>query len=412
MPIPRTAIIPLGGEAVRLRPLTLVTSKAMIRILNKPLLEFAIVELAVNGVDTIYLGVRGYHNYVTTYDYFREGYWIRVRYPFISHDVRIRYMPRYETWGNADAVRILLEYYDLREPFIVVQGDTLFHTDLRRVYEFHEEKGADMTVVLMEVDDVREFGVAELMADSRIRRFVEKPPPEEAPSRLANTGIYVFSSDIRNFFESAEGRRLLEERRMDFGRDVIPELIRLGYRVYGYVMHGGYWFDVGTPERYLHAVQYLLRELDAERLEASEFIPGVFMQGKSETSRALHMQLVKAFREGRLKFEGRNLLGRHIRIGNGTTVKNSSIDNYVSIGSDCVIEDSAMMDRIFVGNGVRVINSIVGRHSYIEDYAMVVNSVLGDDSYVGRGTRLVNVKVWPHMRVPPGTHLENYVVGV
>lgn len=112
----RIAVIPVGGEAVRLRPLTVETSKAMVRFLNRPLVELSILHLAQQGVEEFYFGVRGYHNYRDVYDYFREGSWFAVKY---GRKIRIRYMPRVETRGNAEAVLSTLEYYDIKEPVLV-----------------------------------------------------------------------------------------------------------------------------------------------------------------------------------------------------------------------------------------------------------------------------------------------------
>jgi len=265
-----------------------------------------------------------------------------------------------------------------------------------------------MTVVLMEVSDVREFGVAKLSEDYRIEAFVEKPKPEEAPSNLANTGIYIFSERIREFFESGECARMIREGRMDFGRDVIPKLIELGYKVYGYVMRSGYWFDIGTPERYLRATRYMLYNASADQLEAYEYIPGVFMQGRSETSRRLHSEICERARAGMIAFRGRNLLGRHIKIGDGAVIEDSVIDNYTIVGENSRIVNSVVMDRVLLGRGVRIENSIIARHARVEDGAVIMDSVIGDNTTVGREAMLVNARIWPHRRVPPGARLENF----
>jgi len=407
---PRAALIPVGGEAVRLRPITVGTSKALVRILNRPILEFIILELAVNGFEEVYLGVRGYHNYRSVYDYFREGYWVRVKYPFIDHDVRLRYMPRYETSGNAEAVKILVEYYGIEEPFAVVQCDNLFKLDLGKVFDFHRSRGADMTIVLKEVEDVTGFGVAVLDGE-RISRFVEKPRPEEAPSRLINTGMYIVEpSALERFFGSDTGRELLRAGRTDFGQHVIPKLIESGYRVYGYVMREGYWFDIGTPERYLEAMKFLLYTRDPQVLEAVEKLPGVFLQGKSAKSVSLHMEIVEKAERGLIRFSGSVLMGRHTLIGSGTTIEDSSIDNYCVIGPRSHISGSAIMDRSYVEEEVRIVNSIIGRHVHIEKGATLINSYIGDDVYIGAHSKLVNVKAWPHERIPAHAHLENYEV--
>ncbi len=404
----RIAVVPVGGEAVRLRPLTIETSKSMVRFLNKPLLELALLRLARSGIKEVYLGVRGYYNYKDLFDYFREGYWFRERYG-LREDLRIRYMPRYDTLGNADAVRIIMKYYEIREPVIVIQGDNLFDLDVQEVFKEHLRKGAFMTIGLKEVEDVRDFGVAEVCEDLRIRRFVEKPRPEEAPSKLANTGIYVINAEIVDFFEEGEGRKLLKEGRMDFGSDVIPKLIELGFPVYGYLV-SGYWFDVGTPERYLKAMIYLLYNMRVEDLEAKEIYGGVLGMGKSKMSLNLHETIRRRILEKDLIFVGRVLIGRHVSIGSKCYVEDSTIDNYVVVGNRCEIVRSAVMDRVRVGDRVRIIDSIVGRHALIGSNTTIINSVVGDNSMIGDNVRLVNVRVWPHEQVSSNASIENYVV--
>ncbi|MEM2018516.1 MAG: NDP-sugar synthase, partial [Zestosphaera sp.] len=368
----KIAVVPVGGEAVRLRPLTIETSKSMVRFLNKPLLELALLRLARSGIKEVYLGVRGYYNYRDLFDYFREGYWFRERYG-LKEDLRIRYMPRYDTLGNADAVRIIMEYYEIKEPVVVIQGDNIFDLDVQEVFREHLRKKAFMTIVLKEVEDVREFGVAELGDDLRIKRFVEKPKPEEAPSKLANTGIYVIDAEIVEFFKEGEGKRLLEEGKMDFGNDVIPKLIELGFPVYGYLTTS-YWFDVGTPERYLKAMIYLLHSMKAEDLEAREIHGGVLGMGKSKMSMNLHETIRRRILENDLIFIGKALIGRHVSIGSRCLIEDSTIDNYVVVGNRCEIVRSAVMDRVRTGDRVRIIDSIIGRHALIGNNTIIINS--------------------------------------
>ncbi|MFN3267872.1 MAG: sugar phosphate nucleotidyltransferase [Zestosphaera sp.] len=408
MGVLRIAVVPVGGEAVRLRPLTIETSKSMVRFLNKPLLELALLRLARSGIKEVYLGVRGYYNYRDLFDYFREGYWFKERYG-LKEDLRIRYMPRYDTSGNADAVRIVMEYYEIKEPVVVIQGDNVFDLDVQEVFRDHVGKKAFMTIALKEVEDVRGFGVAEVGDDLRIKRFVEKPRPEEAPSKLVNTGIYVINAEIVEFFREGEGKKLLEEGRMDFGNDVIPELIKLGFPVYGYLV-SSYWFDVGTPERYLKAMIYLLYSLRAEDLEAKEIYDGVLGMGKSKMSINLHETIRERILKNDLIFVGRALIGRHVSIGSRCFIEDSTIDNYVVVGNRCEIVRSAIMDRVRIGDRVRVVDSIIGRHALIGSNSIIINSVIGDNSVVGDNVRLVNVRVWPHEQVSSNASIENYVV--
>lgn len=407
----RYAIIPLGGLGTRLYPLTLETSKAMIRFLNRPLIEFIILKLVTQGVKEIYLGVSGYVNYRNVYDYLGEGYRISSKYG-LPNSFRVRYQPLEDSVGNADSVRIVIEYYDLKDPFIVVQGDTVFDADLADLWRHHVEKEAFMTIVLKElenVEDIKEFGVAIVDPDLRIRGFVEKPKRlEEAPSRSVNTGIYLFSEEFTSFIRSPEILEMRKRGEMDFGRDIIPKLIREGKRVYGYTKIR-YWFDIGSPKRLLEASLYLMRVLDPEELEVTETWNGVKLQGKSARSRALHRDIIERAEKKIIVFEGEVLVGRHVYIGDHAKIRDSVIDNYTIISNGATIEGSIVMDRSFIGKGSVIINSIIGRHVKIGNNVFIEGSVVGDDARIGDNSRIIKSKIWPHKELDPGVVIENMV---
>ncbi len=189
-------IIPVGGRATRLLPLTAETSKACLRLLNRPLVEFSLLSLAAQGIRHFIFGVKGYTNYRDLYDYFESGYGFSVRYN-IKPRIHIKYQPNVEDLGSADSARINIDYYELNTPVFAVQGDNIFDINVQDLMNFHRTKGAMMTIVLREVDNVEGLGIADIDKNSRIRCFVEKPKPKDAPSNLANTGLYVLSPDIK-----------------------------------------------------------------------------------------------------------------------------------------------------------------------------------------------------------------------
>ena len=404
------AIIPVGGEAVRLRPLTYENSKATVRLLNRPLIEHTLVELARQGVREIIFGVRGFVNYKSLFDYYKEGIGFSARYG-IKPRVHFKYMPRYDSSGNADAVRVCLEYYDIKEDFFVVQGDNVFSMNLKRILEYHIKNRAFMTVVLKEVENVEDFGVA-VLNKGRIERFVEKPKKEEAPSNLANTGIYVISPRIRSVFRSSEFEPMIKQGKMDFGKDVIPYLISSGYKVMGFVSRS-LWFDVGTPERYLETMKVMMKRLGAEGLKAFRIKSGkeFFVQGTSPDSRKRRTVIKSMYESGQLNLEGEVLIGRHTSIGNGTKISYSNVDNFTVIGENVEIDGSAVMDRSVIGNYAVIKDSILGRHVEIKSSkempTRIAKSVIADDVTIGEGSELVGVKVAPHRTVSPGSKLYN-----
>ncbi len=409
-------IIPIGGEATRLRPLTIETSKATVRLLNRPLIEYTILELAKQGIKEFIFGVRGYVNYRSLFDTFKEGIGFSARYK-IKPRVHLKYQPRVDSIGNADSVRINIEYYDINEPVIVVQGDNIFKLDIKKVLEFHEDKGALMTIVLKKYEgDLSEFGVADIQDDYRIKRFVEKPKKrEDAPSDLINTGIYILSPEIRKIFKSQEIMEMYKMGRMDFGKDIIPYLINKGYPVYGYSMND-IWFDIGTPERYLDAMVTLLNSLPDNEIGGRRIDPNrrIFVQGTSPDSRKRRRIIQRKFKEGSIKIEGSVLIGRHCQIGDLTYIEESNIDNFTIVGEGVKIIRSAIMDRNFIGDYAYIENSVIARHVELRSTkdrpVKVINSVIADDVIIGEGSEIINSKVYPHKVINAGSKLHETIL--
>jgi NDP-sugar pyrophosphorylase family protein len=199
-------IIPVGGKATRLLPLTEATSKAALRLLNRPLVEFSLLSLARQGIRNFIFGVKGYTNYRDLYDYFESGYGFSVRYN-IKPRIHIKYQPNINDLGSADSTRINMEYYEVTSPVFAVQGDNVFEICVKDLMRFHQEKDALMTIVLREVETVEGLGIADIDKKNRIRCFVEKPAPKDAPSKLANTGLYILSPEIRKIFKEKRKAR-------------------------------------------------------------------------------------------------------------------------------------------------------------------------------------------------------------
>lgn len=408
------AIIPIGGLGVRLYPLTVDTSKPMVRFLNKHLIDFIVMKLARQGIKEFYLGVSGYVNYVGLIDHLGTGAWVAARLGKHVDEIRIRYQPNVVTSGNAESVKVLMDYYDINEPVLVVQGDIIFDVDLTELLKFHCGRGAYMTIVLKELEDVeliKQYGVADLKeGEGLLKGFVEKPTDlSKAPSRFVNTGIYLLSPEFRDFFHGEVGKAMLERGETDFGRHVIPKLIELGYGVYGYVTRG-YWFDIGTPESYVKAVKYLLKNLSDEELEVDFTYGGLKMQGRKPLSRRLQQALVERIAKGDVVVEGDVLLGRHIQVGSDVKIVNSVIDHYTILRDGVEVVESIVMDRCYVGEGASIINSVVGRHAVIGRGAKVVNSVLGNDVTVGDEATVVNSMIWPHKRLAPSSTVKDLKV--
>jgi NDP-sugar pyrophosphorylase family protein len=399
-------IIPVGGKATRLLPLTAETSKAALRLLNRPLVEFSLISLANQGIRHFIFGVKGYTNYRDLYDYFESGYGFSVRYN-IKPRIHIKYQPNVEDVGSADSARINMEYYDIIDPVFAVQGDNVFEIDLKDLIRFHREKGALMTIVLRKVQNVEGLGIADIDEDNRIRRFVEKPKPKDAPSNLANTGLYVLSPEIKDVFKGKEVKQIMDEKkRLDFGYDFIPYLTQTDHPVYGYTLKGN-WFDVGTPKNYLEAMKKLLHggfsmltdfggRIDEKQL--------IWVQGESNDSEQRRQETIRKINQGKIEIEGAVLIGRHCQIDEGVRIANSCIDNFTRIGKGAQIENSAILDRVIIGEKAEVRDSVIGRHVTIRSNGRKKTridsvSVVADDVTIEEGCTLTSTKIYPHQSV-------------
>jgi NDP-sugar pyrophosphorylase family protein len=399
-------IIPVGGKATRLLPLTAETSKACLRLLNRPMIEFSLLSLARQGIRNFIFGVKGYTNYRDLHDYFESGYGFSARYD-INPRVHIKYQPNIDDLGSADSARINIEYYNVRDPVFAVQGDNIFDVNLKELIDFHREKDAVITIALREVEDVEGYGIADISKDHRILKFVEKPTPKEAPSNLANTGLYMVSPEIRKIFKEKGVKKLMKERkRLDFGYDFIPYVIESGRPVYGYVLKGS-WYDVGTPKRYLEAVKDMLEGRFSSLKDFGGRIEGesrIWVQGESFESMKRRKEIVKKIQQGQIEVAGSVLIGRHCEIGDGVRIVNSCIDNYTRIGDGVVIENSAIMDRVIIEEKAEIKDSIIGRHVTVCSSAkkptrVSAVSVIADDVTIAEGCVLKSTKIYPHQYV-------------
>jgi len=399
-------IIPVGGKATRLLPLTAETSKACLRLLNRPLVEFSLLSLASQGIRNFIFGVKGYTNYRELYDYFESGYGFSARYN-IKPRIHIKYQPNVPDLGSADSARINIDYYELNNPVFAVQGDNIFDIKVRSLIDFHKEKGACLTIVLREVDNVEGLGIADIDKSGRIQRFVEKPEPKDAPSNLANTGLYVLSPEIRKIFHEKGIQQIIKEKnRLDFGYDFIPYIISTGRSVYGYTLKGS-WFDVGTPKSYLEAMKNLLggglSTLNDFGGRLNENQP-IWVQGESADSEKRRQEIIKKIKQKRIQIEGAVLIGRHCQIEDGARIVNSCIDDFTRIGKNAVVTNSAVMDRVIIGENAEIYDSIIGRHVVVNSNCnkptkIAAISVIADDVILEEGCSLTGTKIYPHQTI-------------
>jgi len=239
-----------------------------------------------------------------------------------------------EPLGTGGPIKNAEELIGHDEPFLALNGDVLTNFNYSELTKKHIEKNATATIALYRVKDPSRYGVAELTKENRVVRFVEKPPREEAPSNLANAGIYVLDPEIFDYIPSG--------RPVSIEREVFPKLADEG-KLYGHDFEG-LWIDIGKPEGYLKANRLLLdTEIKKSRL------------GKSVRT------------ESAVEIKDPTVVGDKVVIE-----KKSKVGPYVAIG-----------ERAILGKGVRVQNSIVFPGVMISDFTSVKGAIIGEDVIIG-----------------------------
>lgn len=364
------ALLLAGGQATRLRPLTLTTPKAMAPVLGRPFLEHLIAWLCRHDVRDITL-LLGYLA-DTIRAHFGDGHAFGVRLTYVVEDTPL---------GSGGAIKQLER--ELTEPFFALNADIYTDLDLTAMAAAHQAAGAEVTIALVRVADPSAYGVVALDAGGWITRFVEKPRREEAPSNLVNAGAWLFApTAVRRI---AAGRFSMVEQ------ELFPELARarllLGYRA------DGYWVDAGTPQRYLQLHRDLLTGKAVSPLAIVERPgwPGFTVQTAPGVPGSDGPPPVVAS-GGRL--EGAVVLGAGVRIGSGAAVHGPA-----SLGAGVVLQD-----------GARVVDSVLWDRCRVDAWATVASSVLADRCVIGAGAEVTGCVLGAGVHVAPGVRLHDTVV--
>jgi glucose-1-phosphate adenylyltransferase len=255
--------------------------------------------------------------------------------------------------GTADAVARNLDFIQEKDPDIVLilAGDHIYKMDYRPMLKYHVEKGADLTVGVMNVplEETSRFGIMAVNRNMRITEFYEKPK-EQDKGTLASMGIYVFNTDVL-VARLTEGGA--ESPRIDFGKDVIPAMINHD-KVFAYPFEG-YWVDVGTIQSYwetnleltdpagsalnLHDPKWIIHTRSEER-------PPVKLGPQAQVSNSLISN--GCVIRGRVE---RSVLSPGVYVSPGALVRDSVIINDTWIGPGAVVDKTIIDENVVIGAG-------------------------------------------------------------
>lgn len=352
------AIVLVGGEGTRLRPLTYRIPKQLIPLAGVPMIERVVRHLGRHGISDVVLSM-GY----------RPSAFLE-RYPDgVCGDVAISYVVEPEPLDTGGAVRFAALESGIDETFVVVNGDVISDHDLSSLVEYHRSTGAAATIDLEPVVDPSAFGVVVTDADGLVSAFVEKPAAGTAPSNLINAGMYVLEPVVVDSIASG--------RRVSIEREVFPGLVArqaLRARASG----GNVWVDAGTPAKLYEATMTVLERLAPDNDEVEVVARGVWRGAQCTI-------------DGEVG--GTGFVGPRARVEAGAKVTFSSVEADVVISADADVSESIILAGARIAAGAVVQRCVVGADAEIGASADLRDVVVGVQCSVPAGHRLVDGRI-------------------
>ncbi|HET8969798.1 MAG TPA: NDP-sugar synthase [Candidatus Nanopelagicales bacterium] len=342
------AVLLVGGQGTRLRPLTVTTPKPMLPVAGVPCTEHQIARARAAGVTRVVLGT-SYKPEIFA-EHFGDGSRFGVELVYVTEDVPL---------GTGGAIRHVADRLQSGpdEPVLVFNGDVLSGHDIAGQVKAWRADAADVTLYLTRVEDPRAYGLVTTDADGRVLEFLEKPQTLEAcVTDQVNAGCYVFRRSVIDSIPT--GRPVSVER------ETFPALLAEGAKVTA-VVDDGYWLDLGTPLAFVQGS----RDLVLGRAPSPAL--------RAPTGQAIVVPGAEVAWDARLT--GGTYVGAGATVGSGAVVDGSSLFEGAVVAAGAVVRDSAVGKGAIIGSG-----------------AVLDGVVVGDRAVVGPGNELVRgARVWP-----------------
>jgi mannose-1-phosphate guanylyltransferase len=339
------ALVLVGGEGTRLRPLTLTQPKPAVPLVDRPSIRFMVDWLARHGVTEVIMACG-----------FRADDLRSALGDAVPGGPSIRYVQEEEPLGTAGPVRLAGDLGLLADRFMVLNGDVLTDLDLTALQRQHADTGAAVTLALYPVDDPSSYGLVRRAPTGEVLGFLEKPEPEQIDTDEINAGAYVVERSVLELIPPG--------RAVSIEREIFPRLVGRG--LYGRRLEG-YWMDIGTPARYLQASWDILEGT----VETDHDGSGPFVGAGAEVAAEATVEPRAVVRDGSV------------------------------VEAGAAIVESVLLDRCRIGPRARVSGSILAPEVEVGERATIVGAVIGRAARIEPGVELP-----ADARVQPGDVVE------
>lgn len=351
------AIVLVGGEGTRLRPLTYGTPKPMVPIMNVPFLARTMERLYEAGIRDVILPAGYLPEAIKAY--FGDGSQL---------DMKITYVIEETPLGTAGALKNVEEH--ITGPFFVLNGDVLTSLDLRAMMAEHKKKGGIGLLHLIRVEDPSAFGCVVHDANGLISAFVEKPARGTEPTNEINAGTYLFEREVLDMIPAG--------RPVSIERETFPAIIQAGKGLYTYTTDD-YWMDIGRPEQYLNAHRHILEGKMPMNVAGGLTGPGAaaYEQHAGIVAPAFIGEGVRLAASAKI---GPNaVLGSRCEVGEGAIVRDSVLWDHVRVGDRAVVDGSIVASRAEIGPDAHIeAESVIGH-----DVAIAAGELVPQGSRLG-----------------------------
>src|SRR5215208_849339 len=360
------AVVLVGGQGTRLRPLTYDIPKSLVPLRNRPFIGYMLDFLRGAGLDGAVLSLGYLPDPIQAYLCDKQDLvGFSVDYAVEDHAL-----------GTAGGIKNAEKYLD--DTLVVVNGDVLTGMDLAKAIEVHKASEALGTIVLTSVEDPTAYGLVEVDHEMLVHRFIEKPAADEVTTNLVNAGVYVLEPEVLGMIPA--------NREVSIEREIFPELQESG-RLRAHIT-SSYWRDIGTPRSYLAASHDVLSGAVGSAREDFEYLE---VDPSVELGKNVKLLPPVSIAEG-------------CRISDLATIGGrSSLGKGCAVGEGAVVEGSILLDGAEVEAGAIVRGSIIGPRARVGNDSIVRGlSVLGAGCVVGEGNVLdQGIRVNPGVIVSP-----------